>query len=112
MDDEPAVKVTLRDIYAQGQETQKRLSVVEQKVDDLTRVNMRLDTYSDRLDMLEDRTTVLEGRVPHDLSERITTLEAKQPLPWWQRLSVIATAVGLVATVITLVGILSKLGGI
>lgn len=44
MMDEPVVRVTLSDIYKQGQETQARVGKLETKVDDLTRVTQLKST--------------------------------------------------------------------
>lgn len=112
--DTPSVKITLADIYAQGQETQKRVTVVEQKVDDLTVVNRRLAKHSERIDGLEDEAAA--AKVTHtELSGRIDRLsdkvEAQKPLTMPQRVAVAGSGLGLVVTAITLVAMLAKLGG-
>lgn len=111
--DSPMVPITLRDIYEQGQETQKRVTVVEQKVDDLTVVNRRLSKHSERIDALEDSVAAagvtherIVGRIDR-LSDRV---DAQKPLTWPQRVAVAGSGLGLIVTAITLVAMLSKLG--
>jgi hypothetical protein len=111
--DTGSVRITLADIYAQGQETQKRVTVVEQKVDDLTVVNRRLAKHSERIDALENDVaraqvvhTELGGRIDR-LSDKVS---AQTPLSWPQRVAVAGSGLGLIATAITLVAIFSKLG--
>lgn len=113
-DDSPMVPITLRDIYKQGQETQKRVTVVEQKVDDLTVVNRRLSKHSERIDHLENSVAAagvtherIVGRIDR-LSDRV---DAQKPLTWPQRVAVAGSGLGLIVTAITLLTMLSKLGG-
>lgn len=108
------VSVTLRDIWEQGQETQKRVTVVEQKVDDLTVVNRRLSKHSERIDALENSVsnanvthTKLDAKIDR-LSDRV---DVQKPLTWPQRVAVAGSGLGLIVTAITLLTMLSKLGG-
>ena len=99
MDDEPTVKVTLRDIYKQGQETQARVGKLETKVDDLTRVTQRLDAHATRLDGVETRVTVLETRD----QEHEKTKPPKMGTAGW-----ISLAVSLVLAAITIIQVVAR----
>jgi hypothetical protein len=61
--DTGSVRITLADIWAQGQETQKRVTAVENKVDDLTTVNLRLAKHSERIDICETDIAILKQAV-------------------------------------------------
>ena len=99
MSDEPVVRVTLQDIYKQGQETQARVGKLETKVDDLTRVTQRLDAHATRLDGVENRVTVLETR---DQEQEKTKPPRMGPAGW------ISLAVSLVLAAITIIQVVAR----
>ena len=63
MSDEPVVKVTLADIYKQGQETKNKVVALEHKVDSMTAIHERLKSHKDDITEHSKRLGKLETNV-------------------------------------------------
>lgn len=71
--------IGMGDLWKQGQNTQERIARLEVIVEQLAKVNERLDSHSGRLRNLEGATIRQEGDAAdiRSLDERVTTLEAQ-----------------------------------
>lgn len=69
--DEPSVRITLADIYEQGQVTAKKVTELEHTVTKLVAINERLDAQRQDIDSQRDRIAGVEKAV-----ERINVIIA------------------------------------
>ncbi|GEM_PF-5141456 len=63
MADEPAARITLREIWDQGQKTQAQVTALETKVDNFTSVHERLDSHKADIADHDFRLRKIESRV-------------------------------------------------
>jgi hypothetical protein len=61
--EQPSVRVTLGTIYAQVQDTNTKVTKLEQAVSDLVAVNKRLDDHAEQIDRNSERLRKVEAQV-------------------------------------------------
>ena len=70
-DNQPSVRITLADIYEQGQQTAKKVTELEHTVTKLVAINERLDSHKRDIESHRDRLAGVEKAV-----ERINVIIA------------------------------------
>lgn len=75
MSDEPAVRVTLSEIWREQQEQKATVNSINNKLDKFISVNERLDSHKADIAKHDDRLDKLEG-------ERIPKIEAQMSAIW------------------------------
>ena len=100
MNDEPAVRVTLPEIFAQVQRTDRKVDELTNAVGELVAVNKRLDSHHAKLAKHDDRLDVLE--------QHKAVLDSRVRAPWWIILGAVVTVVTGLAGVFGLVAVLGQ----
>lgn len=97
------VVVTLPEIYAQVQKTDRKVDELTTSISELVAVNRRLDAHSKTLVEHDSRLDKLE------IAQAVVTAQTRPKAPWY---AVTGAIVGIVAGVVSIITLLSLLGQI